>query len=69
MRVVSRERLATLCLMAGTFFLPFGYDIAFKMILDHTHSYWITTSVFYLISGGFFGLSFLLNHFSKPSSA
>ena len=65
MRVVSRKRLASLCLMAGTFFLPFGYDVVFKMILDSTGSYWITTSIFYLVSGAFFGLSILFNQPSQ----
>ena len=37
-------------LMIGTFFLPLGYDILFKTILDYTNSYLITDLVFYSIS-------------------
>jgi hypothetical protein len=36
--------------MIGTFFLPLGYDILFKTILDYTNSYLITDLVFYSIS-------------------
>lgn len=36
--------------MAGMFFLPFGYDILFKTILDYTNSYATTDSIFYGIS-------------------
>jgi hypothetical protein len=66
MRVANRERLRTLCLMAATFFLPFGYDVVFKAVYDGTGSYWITTSIFYLISACFFGLFFFLSK-SPPS--
>lgn len=65
MSVVTKQRLAALCLMAGTFFLPFGYDVAFKMIFDWTGSYWITTFIFYLISASFFGGYIFLNRRSK----
>jgi hypothetical protein len=45
--------------MAGMFFNPLGFDIIFKMILDATSSYWITTGIFYGIALSFFGLYFL----------
>lgn len=50
--------MATLCLMIGMFFNPFGYDILMKMLLDLTGSYWTTIGIFYLVAGLFFGLSF-----------
>jgi hypothetical protein len=68
MSVVTNHRLAALCLMAGTFFLPFGYDVAFKVIFDLTGSYWTTTFVFYLISASFFGLSFYFTRCSDQVS-
>jgi hypothetical protein len=36
------------------FFLPFGYDLLFKLLLDYTGSYAITDSVFYGTSFMFF---------------
>ena len=46
-------------LMLAMFFLPFGYDALFKMIMDITGSYWAADLVFYSISG-FFWLSYIL---------
>ena len=40
--------------MAATFFLPFGYDLLFKFLLDFTGSYAATNSIFYGISFTFF---------------
>lgn len=54
----KNQKMATLCLMVGMFINPFGFDILFKMTLDLTGSYWITTGIFYLVAGLFFGLSF-----------
>ena len=54
--------------MAGTFFLPFGYDIVFKTVFDWTDSYWITTSIFYLVSAVFFGLYVCLSKAALKSS-
>ena len=45
--------------MLAMFFLPFGYDALFKMIMDSTGSYWIADVVFYSISGCFW-LSYIL---------
>jgi len=50
----NKEKLATISLMMGMFFLPFGYDALFKVILDWTHSYWTTDVVFYSLSAVFF---------------
>lgn len=53
---LSRKKTATLCLMLATFFLPFGYDALFALIMKCTGSYWITDVIFYFISVFFFGL-------------
>ena len=54
----KNQKMATLCLFLATFFLPLGYDILMKMLLDLTGSYWTTIGIFYLVSALFFGLSF-----------
>jgi hypothetical protein len=46
-------------LMLAMFFLPFGYDALFKMIMDISGSYWVADVVFYSISG-FFWLLYIL---------
>jgi hypothetical protein len=48
------------CLMLAMFFLPFGYDLLFKFILDKTQSYWETDLIFYMISALFFISYFFL---------
>ena len=62
MKVVNgaRQNLAIIALMVATFLNPLGFDISFKMILDLTGSYWLTTGIFYLVSALFFGLYFWL---------
>jgi len=47
-------------LMLAMFFLPFGYDALFKLIMNLTGSYWIADIVFYSISASFFISYFLL---------
>lgn len=44
--------------MLSMFFLPFGYDALFMLIMKWTGSYWATDGIFYLISGCFFGFYF-----------
>jgi hypothetical protein len=64
MKVLNENRkknLAVLFLMVATFLNPLGFDILFKMILDWTGSYWLTTGIFYLGSASFFGLYFWLS--------
>ena len=51
--------LKDISLMLAMFFLPFGYDFLFKMILDATGSYWAADITFYCISGCFW-LSYML---------
>jgi len=46
-------------LMLAMFFLPFGYDALFKLMMDVTGSYWGADIVFYSISGCFW-LSYIL---------
>ncbi len=53
---VRSEKLATLCLFLGTFFLPLGYDIIIKIMLDFGIPYWNIMFIFYLLSACFFGL-------------
>jgi hypothetical protein len=53
-------------LMLAMFFLPFGYDALFKLIMDMSGSYWVADIVFYSISGCFW-LSYILltRHLNK----
>lgn len=37
-------------LLLAMFFLPFGYDALFKVLMELTGSYWIADGVFYTIS-------------------
>lgn len=48
-----------LSLMLAMFFLPFGYDMLFKLLMEITGSYWIADIIFYSISGCFW-LSYIL---------
>lgn len=54
--------------MLGMFFLPFGYDFLFKLIMDLSGSYWIADITFYLISGCFLLLYILLSKRLKNSN-
>jgi hypothetical protein len=49
----TKKRIAKLCLVLCSFFLPFGYDALFKVIMDVT-SYWTADIIFYIISAMFF---------------
>ena len=59
---------ATICLMFAMFFLPFGYDALFALIMKWTGSYWKADLVFYFISALFFGLYFYFSG-NKPLKA
>jgi hypothetical protein len=64
MRVLNETRkknLAVPILMLATFFNPLGFDVLFKMTLDLTKSYWLTTGIFYLVSASLFGVYFWLS--------
>jgi hypothetical protein len=56
-------------LMLAMFFLPFGYDALFKLIMDMSGSYWVADIVFYSISGCFW-LSYILltRHLNKEKT-
>jgi hypothetical protein len=41
-------------LMSAMFFLPFGYDGLFRLLMEITGSYWKADLIFYGISGCFF---------------
>jgi hypothetical protein len=61
--VKQLRKLKDGCLMLAMFFLPFGYDAIFALILKYTNSYWLTDGVFYIISGLFFISYFLLTKY------
>jgi hypothetical protein len=48
------ERIEVWSLMLAMFFLPFGYDALFKLVMDTFHSYWVADVTFYAISAAFF---------------
>lgn len=58
---MNKQKLATLCLMCGTFFLPAGYDYLFKLLMTLTNSYWCADIIFYCISATFFAGYFYLS--------
>jgi hypothetical protein len=60
--MMNRNKIATLCLMAGMFFLPLGYDVAQMILLKLTGSLVITTLFFYLLSLSFFGVYMYLSN-------
>jgi hypothetical protein len=67
----TKKRLKALreaSLMLAMFFLPFGYDALFALIMELTGSYWIADAIFYGISGCFFVLYILLSRQLKASN-
>ena len=66
---LSKKRLAIFCLFMSSFFLPFGYDALFLLIMELTGSYWITDVIFYLISGVFFILYILLQKLHEKDNS
>lgn len=54
--------------MLAMFFLPFGYDALFAIIMQLTGSYWAADAVFYGISGLFFLSYFWLSKRLKDSN-
>jgi hypothetical protein len=64
-----KQQISKLCLMMAMFFLPFGYDALFALIMKATGSYWIADLIFYGIAGLFFLAHFILDGlFSKMFS-
>jgi hypothetical protein len=67
----TKKRLKALreaSLMLAMFFLPFGYDCLFRLLMELTGSYWIADAIFYGISGCFFALYILLSRRLKASN-
>jgi hypothetical protein len=54
----QKNKFAALSLLLASFFLPFGYDALFALIMEWTGSYWTTDIIFYFMSAAFFGLYF-----------
>ena len=50
-------------LMLAMFFLPLGYDMLFKLMMELTGSYWGADIVFYSISGCFWLAYILLTRY------
>jgi len=50
-------------LMLAMFFLPFGYDALFKLIMDLSGSYWVADIVFYSVSACFWCSYILLTRY------
>jgi len=51
--------------MLAMFFLPLGYDVLFKTLLDLTGSFWVTDIIFYSLSGVFWLSYWLLSKYSN----
>ena len=62
---MKRQRLAKISLLAGMFFLPLGFDVAFKYALDTTGSFLCATLIFYCVSL----LFFISSHLSRRKKA
>lgn len=58
---MTKQRLATICLMLGMFFNPFGFDAVQVMLINSTGSYWKANLVLYCLAGFCFGLYFLFS--------
>ena len=54
--------------MLAMFFLPFGYDFLFKLIMEAVGSFWVADLVFYGISGFFFASYILLSKWLNNSN-
>jgi hypothetical protein len=62
----TRKRVSKLkeaSLMLGMFFLPFGYDGLFALLMELTGSFWLTDFIFYGISLCFFVIYYILNKY------
>jgi hypothetical protein len=57
--------LRDISLMLAMFFLPLGYDLLFKTLLNVTGSFWATDIIFYCLSGVFWLLYWLLSKYSN----
>jgi hypothetical protein len=67
----QRNKLTALrdaSLMLAMFFLPFGYDFLFKLIMEVTGSFWKADLIFYGISASFFVSYILLSRYLNKVS-
>jgi hypothetical protein len=67
----QRNRLTALkdaSLMLAMFFLPFGYDFLFRLIMEVTGSFWRADLIFYGMSGSFFVSYILLSKYLNKLS-
>lgn len=55
---MTKQKLATVCLMMGMFFNPFGFDAIQIMLMKLTGSYLGANLVLYCLAGFCFGLYF-----------
>jgi hypothetical protein len=58
---MRKQKLATLFLMMGMFFNPFGFDAIQVMLMRITGSYWKANLVLYFLAVCCFGLYFLFS--------
>jgi hypothetical protein len=54
MKRTTRDKLAGVCLVLGTFFNPLGFDALYALTVRLTGSYWGASLCFYLLSAVFF---------------
>jgi hypothetical protein len=52
----TRKSWRSVLLGFAVFCNPFGFDVAFSLVMKMTGSYWITDAIFYGLSLMFFGL-------------
>ena len=57
----NRRKLATISLVLGTFFNPFGFDAIQLILIKLTGSLYGANLVLYFLAGSCFGLYFLLS--------
>lgn len=63
--MMAKGAVRDLVLALALFFNPLGYNELFAGIMSCTHSYWITSCVFYGISSSLFITYLLLRRKSK----
>jgi hypothetical protein len=70
--VINREKLnekiEVWSLMLAMFFLPFGYDALFKLVMDFFHSYWVADVTFYTLSAILFGIHYIYRKKNRKKS-
>ena len=64
-RLNTKKSLRAILLGLAVFCHPFGFDVAFSLVMKATGSYWITDAIFYGLSLFFFGLYYWYGRESK----